>query len=269
MNELQLLWAALVAYVIAGSAAIFAVVWRRRPERFVLITMLLGLSLHTASIVLRWQQLGHGPYITMFEILSSNIWSLMLAFAIAYWRLPAVRGAAAVVMPILFIMMGWLMMTSPAEGHLPSTYHTVWLFIHLGFGKVFLGATLVAVGLAGVILARASERGRRLFERLPTNERLDDLAYRCMALGFIFESLMLLAGAIWAQDAWGRYWAWDPLETWAFLTWLTLGIALHARVTYKLSPRIGALLVLGVFAVAFLTFFGVPFISTSAHKGAV
>jgi ABC-type transport system involved in cytochrome c biogenesis permease subunit len=145
----------------------------------------------------------------------------------------------------------------------------VWLFIHIGFGKVFLGATLVAVGLAGVILSRGTQRGDQWFQRLPASERLDDLAYRCMALGFIFESLMLVAGAIWAQDAWGRYWAWDPLETWAFLTWLALGIALHARVTYRLSPRVGAVLVLAVFAVAFLTFFGVPFVSTSAHKGAV
>jgi ABC-type transport system involved in cytochrome c biogenesis permease subunit len=172
-------------------------------------------------------------------------------------------------MPILFVMMGWVLMTNPGEGHLPSTYHTVWLYIHIGFGKVFLGATLVAVGLAGVILARPSARGRRWFERLPADERLDELAFRCMALGFIFESLMLVAGAIWAQDAWGRYWAWDPLETWAFLTWLALGIALHARVTFKLLPRIGAILVIGVFVVAFLTFFGVPFISTSPHKGAV
>lgn len=269
MNELQVLWAALVLYVVAGSAAIFAVIWRRRPERFVLAMMTLGLVLHTASISMRWQRLGHGPYVTMFEILSSNIWSLMLAFAIAYWRLPAIRASAAVVMPILFTMMGWIMMTDPGDGTLPSSYHTVWLFIHIGFGKVFLGATLVAVGLAGVILARRTARGRRWFERLPADERLDDLAYRCMALGFIFETLMLVAGAIWAQDAWGRYWAWDPLETWSFLTWLALGIALHARVAFRLSPRTGALLVIGVFIIAFLTFFGMPFISTTPHKGAV
>jgi len=269
VNELTLLWAALVAYVVAGSAAIFAVVWRRRPERFVLALIAFGLILHTASITVRWERLGHGPYLTMFEILSSNIWSLMLAFAIAYWCLPAIRATAAVVMPILFIMMGWMLMTDMGEGHLPSTYHTVWLFIHIGFGKVFLGATLVAVGLAGVILSRPTARGQRWFERLPADDRLDELAFRCMALGFIFESLMLVAGAIWAQDAWGRYWAWDPLETWAFLTWLALAIALHARVTYKVSSRIGAMLVIGVFVVAFLTFFGVPFISTSPHKGAV
>lgn len=269
MNELILLWAALVAYVVAGSAAILSVVWRRRPERFVLALMVMGLVLHTASIAMRWERLGHGPYLTMFEILSSNIWSLMLAFSVAYWRLPAIRGTAAVVMPIIFVMMGWIMMTNPAEGHLPSTYHTVWLFIHIGFGKVFLGATLVAVGLAGVILLRPTKPGRRWFDRLPADDRLDELAYRCMALGFIFESLMLIAGAIWAQDAWGRYWAWDPLETWAFLTWLALAASLHTRVTYKLSPRIGAMLVIGVFIVAFLTFFGIPFISTSPHKGAV
>ena len=269
MNELQILWAALVLYVVAGSAAIVAVVWRRRPERFVLALMAAGLVLHTASIAMRWERLGHGPYVTMFEILSSNTWSLMLAFALAYWRLPAIRASAAVVMPILFIMMGWILMSSPADGALPSSYHTVWLFIHIGFGKVFLGATLVAVGLGGVILSRPTALGRRWFERLPADDRLDELAYRCMALGFIFETLMLIAGAIWAQDAWGRYWAWDPLETWSFLTWLVLGIALHARVTYQLAPRTGALLVIGVFVIAFLTFFGMPFISTTPHKGAV
>lgn len=269
MNELQLLWTALVLYVIAGSAAIFSVVWRRRPERLVLALMVIGLALHTASIAVRWERLGHGPYVTMFEILSSNIWSLMLAFAIVYWRMPTIRATAAVVMPILFIMMGWMLMTNPGDGTLPSSYHTVWLFIHIGFGKVFLGATLVAVGLAGVILARRTTRGQRWFARLPEDARLDDLAYRCMALGFIFESLMLVAGAIWAQDAWGRYWAWDPLETWAFLTWLVLGIALHTHVTFKLSPRTGAMLVMSVFVVAFLTFFGVPFISTTPHQGAV
>ncbi|MBI2307340.1 MAG: cytochrome c biogenesis protein CcsA [Rhodocyclales bacterium] len=267
--ELKLLWAALVAYVLCGSLAIVGVVLRKRPERSVLALLLLGLALHTASIAVRWDRLGHGPFITMFEILSSNIWSLMLAFTIAYWRIAAIRASAAVVMPILFIMMGWLMMTSPGEGHFPPTYHTVWLFIHIGFGKVFLGAALVAVGLAGAILLRRTARGAAWFQRLPADARLDELAYRCMALGFIFETLMLIAGAIWAQDAWGRYWAWDPLETWAFITWLALGISLHARVTFRLSPRTGALMVLAVFAVAFLTFFGVPFVSTSPHKGAV
>ena len=267
--ELKLLWVAVVAYVLSGSLAIFAVLLKKRPERTVLALMALGLVLHAVAIAARWQRLDHGPFVTLFEILSSNVWSLMLAFAIAYWRLPSIRPVAAVVMPILFTMMGWLLTVSPGEAHLPPTYHTVWLFIHIGFGKVFLGAVLVAVGLSGVILLRRTGRGGDWFERLPADDRLGELSYRCMALGFVFETLMLVAGAIWAQDAWGRYWDWDPLETWAFLTWLIVGISLHARLTFRLSPRLGSWLVVGVFVAAFLTFFGVPFVSQLPHQGAV
>ena len=269
MLELKFLWTALVVYVVAGSIGIVAAILKKRPERTVLVLMLTGLVLHTISIALRWDRLGHGPFVTMFEILSSNVWSMMLAFSIAYWRIPSIRPSAAVVMPVLFMVMGWLMMTNPGEGHLPPTYHTIWLYIHIGFGKVFFGAVLVALGLSGVILSRRTAFGAGRFERLPADDRLGELAFRCMAIGFVFETLMLIAGAIWAQDAWGRYWAWDPLETWAFLTWLVLAFSLHARFTLKLSPRAGSLLVVAVFVVAFLTFFGVPFISTSAHKGAV
>jgi len=81
--------------------------------------------------------------------------------------------------------------------------------------------------------------------------------------------LMLVAGAVWAQDAWGRYWAWDPLETWAFVTWLTLAGFLHARASLKLAPAAGAAMIMAVFVVAFLTFFGVPFVSMAPHKGAI
>lgn len=266
---MKLLWAALLAYVLSGSICIGGVVLRRRPERTVLALMLLGLVLHTWSIGLRWERLGHGPYITLFEILSSNVWSLTLAFSLAYWRMPVTRPSGAVVMPILFVVMGWMLVTNTGEGHLPATYHTIWLFVHIGFGKIFLGSVLVAVGLSGVILLRGTSYGRQWFERLADNEKLGELSFRFMALGFIFESLMLVAGAIWAQDAWGRYWAWDPLETWAFLTWLLLAISLHLRVTCKLSAPYGSILVMLVFVLAFLTFFGVPFVSTSPHKGAV
>ncbi len=267
--ELTVLWAAIAAYVVGGSIAIGGVALAKRPERAVLALIVAGWALHTAALAIRWERLGHGPFITMFEILSSNVWSLVLVFVIAYWRIPQIRASASVVMPILFIMMGWLMLTSPGEGHFPQTFRTPWLFIHVGLGKVFLGAVLVAVGISGVILLRRFEFGVRLFARLPDDARLDELAFRLMALGLVFDTLMLIAGAIWAQDAWGRYWAWDPLETWAFITWLSLAFYVHARVTFKTRPQTGAAMILVVFALAFLTFFGVPFISTAPHQGAV
>ena len=258
MLALPLLWSALFAYVAAGSTAIIAVALERRPERWILLLLALGVSLHGASLGLRWIHVGHGPFITLFEVLSSNVFSLTLVFTLAYWRIPALRPAAAFVAPVLFIMMGWLLVTSPGEGHFPPTYRTLWLYVHVALGKVFLGAVLVAVGLSGMILAR-----------LPRAEALEELAFRFMAIGFVFETLMLVSGAIWAQDAWGRYWAWDPLETWAFLTWLSLAAFLHARVGFRLGPRASALMIIGVFVLAFLTFFGVPFISTAPHNGAI
>lgn len=269
MIELQTLWAALVLYVLAGSLSIFGVMLKRRPERFVLGLLLAGLVLHTAAISLRWIRLDHGPFLTMFEILLSNVWSMLVVFALAYWRVPALRPSAAVVMPIMFVMMGWLLMTNPGEGHMPPTYHTIWLYIHIGFGKVFLGALLVAVGISGVILLRQSRIGHGRFAYMPDDSRLNELSFRFLAISMIFETLMLIAGAIWAQDAWGRYWAWDPLETWAFLTWLSLVLTMHARLAYKVTPRMAAIMVITVFVVAFLTFFGVPFISPVAHQGAV
>lgn len=267
--ELKLLWAAIVLYVLGGSLAIGGVVLAKRPERTVLGFILGGWVLHTAALLVRWERLGHGPFVSMFEILSSNIWSLLLAFSIAYWRIPQIRASAAVVMPILFVMMGWLMLTSPGESHLPRSFVTPWLYIHVGLGKVFLGAMLVAVGLAGVIQLRRTRVGQAKFQRLPDDRKLDDLAYRCMALAMIFNALMLVAGAIWAQDAWGRYWSWDKLEIWSLITWLSIALTLHVRGPFRTSPRTNSLLTIATFVVAFLTFFGIPFVTTALHKGAI
>ncbi len=268
-HEIQLLWAGIVLYVLAGSLAIVAVVLNKRPEKTILGLLWLGLLLHGLSIALRWARLDQGPYLTMHEILSSGIFGLLLMFSIAYWRIKPIRPIAAVILPLLFIMMAWLLLTDTEPGHLPPTYDTTWLVIHIMFGKVFLGAVFIAVGMALVILLRRFGFWDEATGRMPSDRRLDDLAYRFMAIGFIFETLMLIAGAIWAQDAWGRYWAWDPLETWSFITWVVMAFALHLRVTLKPVPVRGAVLILTVFGLAFLTFYGVPFLSKVPHQGAI
>jgi ABC-type transport system involved in cytochrome c biogenesis permease subunit len=267
--ELITLWASLVLYVIAGCVAIVGAVLRRRPERAFQALAWSGFALQTLAIGMRWERLGHGPFITMHEILASNVWSLMLIFLLVYWRIRAIRPSAAVVMPIFFVMLGWLFLSDPRDGMLPSTYHTVWLYIHVAFAKIFFGSVLVAVGLAGVVLLRRFSSGWITFAAMPQDGPLDELAHRFLLLALIFDSLMLVSGAIWAQDAWGRYWSWDPLETWSFLTWLSLVLAVHVRVTWKPRPVVGSVMVVAVFLFGFLTFFGVPFISEAPHKGAV
>jgi ABC-type transport system involved in cytochrome c biogenesis permease subunit len=238
-------------------------------DRLAGAAMWLGLGLHTLALGTRWQALGHGPFTTLYEVISSNLWSLTLVIALLRLALPELRGAWLAASPVLFTLAGWALVSNPGAGHLPPTYATPLLYVHAVVGKAYLGLLLAALALAAVPLARRNPWARSRLGALAADARMDELAHRCAAAAFIFDSLMLIVGACWAQDAWGRYWAWDPLESWAFLSWLALAITLHTRVTVKLAPHHHALMLALVFVLAFLTFFGVPFISTAPHKGAV
>jgi ABC-type transport system involved in cytochrome c biogenesis permease subunit len=232
-------------------------------------TLAAAIALHTLALALRWQALGHGPFTTMHEILSSNLWSLALVFAISAWALREVRAALWAAAPVLAVLGLWLLFTDARPGHFPPTYATPLLYLHTLVGKLFLGLLLVAVALGALPWLRRSAWGVRHTAGWPDARRCDELAHRFAAFAFVFETLMLIVGAVWAQDAWGRYWAWDPLESWAFVTWLALAATLHARATFRPAPATHGLWLAGVFAIAFLTFFGVPFISVAPHKGAV
>ncbi len=245
-----------------------ALAGQRWPKR-ALVVLTLALLLHAAALALRWQAHGHGPFTTMHEILSSNLWSLSLVLAVSAWCLREVRAALRVAAPVLALMGVWLLLADARPGHFPPTYATPLLYLHTLVGKLFLGLLLVAVALGGVPLLRRTPQGKRLLAEAGSDLRLDQLAYRFAAAAFVCECLMLIVGAVWAQDAWGRYWQWDPLESWAFVTWLGLAAALHARITLRPTPAVFGLWLMGVFVLAFLTFFGVPFISTAPHKGAV
>lgn len=257
----------MAVYFAAAASAVLLSLRRSSSFQLSLLLVAAALILHSVAIVLRWQRLDHGPYVNLFEILSSNIWSLHLAVLAACLFIARIRPLLASILPILQVLVLWLLVAEPAEGEAPVTYATIWLAVHVWLGKAFLGCIVVAVGLSVVVLLRG--RSPAVFVQLPSSASLDELAYRFVIVGFIFESLMLLAGAIWAQDAWGRYWAWDPLETWAFITWLAAAAYLHMRATWRPSPAVGAVAVLLVFGLAFSTFFGMPFVSTAPHKGAV
>jgi ABC-type transport system involved in cytochrome c biogenesis permease subunit len=277
LPELPWLWAGVAACLLAAALAWHGA-WRAamplsqpaggavpRPWRLLDLALLLV----AFGLAVRWQRLGHGPFLDMFEILASSLFSLGLIAACAARRDALLRAGAPIVLSLLALMGLWLLATDPADTHLPASYQTPVLWFHVLLGKLFLGCALWALGLAGVLLLRRTAFGARAFARAPDDATLDTSAWRVMQMALLFESLMLVAGAVWAQDAWGRYWAWDPLETWAFLTWLLLVGALHARRSMALPPAVCAWLVVGVFTVAFLTFFGVPFVSVAPHKGAV
>jgi len=265
--ETAWLWAGIAGYLAGAGAAWRGVIRGGFDYRVVLIPLTAGAALLAVAAAERWLRLGHGPFLSLYELLLSNLVTLGLLYALAYWRIPQVRAGAVVVLPVLLVLGAWAISIPPEPTRLPATFDNPWLWVHVTMGKIFLAACLTAVGLAGILLIgrRDAHHGRRATDSAPAE--LDALAWRFMALAFVFDSLMLLAGAAWARDAWGRFWAWDPLETWAFVTWLTLGTVLHLRVTYRLADWIGWLLIVVIFILAVLTLLGVPFVSQAPHKG--
>lgn len=268
-TELLLLWSGLFFYVFAGCWAISILIIHRQVSHLLYPSMLIGFIIHTLAIAYRWKMFGYGPFVTMFEILSSNIWSFVLVWLVTFWRLPSIRKALIMACPVFFMMMGWLLLSNPGQTHFPSSYYTIWLYIHVGFGKVYMGAVLIAVAFSLSILIRGFSNGRWFFHGMPNNDSLSELSFRFLALALVFDSLMLISGAIWAQDAWGRYWAWDPLETSSLVSWLLLAFVIHSRTALELSNKAASWLIILVFCVAFVTFFGLPFISFSPHKGMI
>jgi ABC-type transport system involved in cytochrome c biogenesis permease subunit len=270
LPELPWLWAGVACVFVATALAWRGVLAAARPMPRITRWAWLeaAVALLAVGIAVRWQRLGHGPFLDLFEILASSLFSLGLIAACAFRRDALLRAAAPPVLALLAVLGLWLLRVDAADTHFPPTYDTPVLWFHVLLGKMFLGCSLLALGLASALLLRRVQPARWLLA-LPDDERLDAAAWRVMQVALLFESAMLIAGAVWARDAWGRYWAWDPLETWAFLTWLLLVGGLHARRSLRLPPAAGASLVLAVFALAFLTFFGVPFVSVAPHKGAV
>jgi cytochrome c-type biogenesis protein CcsB len=112
---------------------------------------------------------------------------------------------------------------------------STWLVIHVTAAIISGGVFLLANVIAGTYLymERAEERGARPLWalRIPSLDVLDQLSYRLVAFVFPLWTFSVIAGAIWAESAWGRYWGWDPKETWAFITWVAYAAYLHARVT--------------------------------------
>jgi ABC-type transport system involved in cytochrome c biogenesis permease subunit len=268
MPETLLLPLALASYGVGAVATALGLRAHRPAWPVVGAALAAALALHTLALAARWQTMGHGPFTTLHEILSSNLWSLALIVTVSGFCVREVRHALWAALVPLAVLALWLIASNAGRGHLPPTYDTPLLYLHTLVGKLYLGLLLVAVSLGAMPWLRRTRWGRTLAQEVPA-ERFDELAHRFAGIALVFDTLMLIVGAVWAQDAWGRYWAWDPLESWAFASWVALAIALHARATLRPSPAAFGAMLAGVFVLAFLTFFGVPFISTAPHKGAV
>ena len=210
--------------------------------------MLIGALLLLAGVIFRGISADRVPWGNMYEFSITGA----LAFSIAYlYALKRYQmrwlGLPAAIAILLTLGTAVTLLYRPSAPLVPAL-KSPWLVIHVSAaiisGGVFLLANFIAATY--LILDRYEQKGARpiWMQKFPTLESLDNFSYRLIALVFPLWTFSVIAGAIWAEAAWGRYWGWDPKETWAFITWVAYAAYLHARVTIGWRGRKAAWLCL-------------------------
>ena len=219
-----------------------------RVGRLASAFMVLGFLLLTTGVIFRGISAHRVPWGNMYEfsITGAFAFSGAYLFALKKYKLRWL-GLPVSLAVLLTLGTAITLLYRPSAPLVPALKST-WLVIHVSAaiisGGVFLLANCVAA--AYLILDRYEQKGVRPVwtQRLPSLEVLDNLSYRLVALVFPLWTFAVIAGAIWAESAWGRYWGWDPKETWAFITWVAYAAYLHARVTVGWRGRKAAWLCL-------------------------
>jgi cytochrome c-type biogenesis protein CcsB len=260
------IYAAMVIYALAFLAHAIEVAWSvKTPAVLVKKTkldfskterlgrlgsafMVIGTLLLLAGVIFRGISANRVPWGNMYEFSITGA----LAFSIAYlYALKKYQmrwlGLPAAIAILLTLGTAVTLLYRPSAPLVPAL-KSPWLVIHVSAaiisGGVFLLANFIAATY--LILDRYEQKGSRpiWMQKFPALESLDNFSYRLIALVFPLWTFSVIAGAIWAEAAWGRYWGWDPKETWAFITWVAYAAYLHARVTIGWRGRKAAWLCL-------------------------
>lgn len=228
-----------------------------------LLTLVAWMAL-TVGLVIRATRAEHWPLTNRFEFALCCVWAI-LAFYLLLERSMETRSGGAFVLPLALLLALWANGRPEAEQvirPLAPALQSTWFPLHVGCSAIAYGAFAVAGGLGAMFLVDEWLRRQGLNEeetttRFPRLERIEYVIWRAAGLGFPWLTLGMLTGAIWAQTAWGRYWDWDPKESWTLVTWLTYLVLLHGRALRGWrGRRVAWLAVIGVGVVGF-TFLGV------------
>ncbi|MCD6289450.1 MAG: c-type cytochrome biogenesis protein CcsB [Anaerolineae bacterium] len=247
------LWAAFAGYVAHARA--------RSPRMGLTATGLttLAWALWTAGLVQRGWTAGHWPLATRYEVALCFTWAVVTIYLIleTSW---GEHTAGAYVLPIALFIATYAITrpaTARASAPLLPALRSAWLQVHVVSAVIGYGSFGVAAGL-GLMhwMQKSSENARQEKQASEIEQHI------CQVIGWGFPWLTLgiLSGAIWAQAAWGRYWGWDPKETWALITWLWYLLIFHARTLPRWRGRRLATLAVAGFGVIWFTFAGVPWL---------
>lgn len=258
-------WSALAIYVASSALYIYYLISKKSAFGLSAnLAAIAGLLLHSVSLGFRWFEAGHMPMSNWFEFLSAFAWTLVALYLIVE-NSSNIKSIGAFVMPLPWILMilGFLKWEEPRP--LPVALESYWFYFHVISAFVAYAAFAVAFGIAVIYLLQERNMKNKftglLFRRLPALEILDDLSYRAVVFAFPMLTIAIITGSIWAEEAWGRYWGWDPKETASFVTWLIFASYLHARITAGWQGKRAAWLSSLGFIMVLFTFFVVNYVS--------
>ncbi|MER3387717.1 MAG: c-type cytochrome biogenesis protein CcsB [Microcella pacifica] len=207
-----------------------------RYERAGLALSILGFVLHAAAVLTRGFAAERVPWTNMFEFgLTATVVMMGTFVAVQLWKDLRYLGAyitGFVVLSLGIVTVNFYVDVVPT----PPALQSAWLVIHVLVAALATAFFAIGAGLSIMQLMQARREARqsaglRFLDTLPGASVLESLAYRVTVVGFVFWTFTLIAGAIWAERAWGRYWGWDTKEVWTFIIWTLFAGYIHARAT--------------------------------------
>lgn len=236
----------------------------------------LGALVQAGVLVTRGTATGRLPWGNMYEFGTAVVLVAVVVYLVLAVRTPSLRHIGVFVLaPVVLSMVGIGLFLYASAGPLVAALRSAWLAVHvttaiLGFGIFFVS------GIASVMylvrsryeakVAAGEQPLSRIVHRLPSAAALDRTAHRTVVFGFPIWTFAVIAGAIWAESAWGRFWGWDPKETWAFIAWVVYAAYLHARTTAGWRGRPSAWVnVVGLGVMVFNLLY-VNMVSTGLHS---
>ena len=231
-----------------------------------------GLAAQSAAIVLRWVEsyrlgIGHAPLSNFYESLVFFSWSvIVVSLLMRRQTMGGIIGSLGTL--VAFLMLAYASLSENVTGEIQPLIPALqsnWLASHVISSFLAYACFAVSFCVSLLYLIRLTTSGR-LAAFLPGEDVLDDVTYRMISIGFVLLTLGIITGAAWAERAWGRYWGWDPKETWSLITWLIYGTFLHARIARGWKGTRMCILSLIGFAAVIFTYLGVNYILAGLHS---
>jgi cytochrome c-type biogenesis protein CcsB len=267
VNESILFLAAFVLYIIS-ALGYFSFLFSKKENlaRIGFSFALAGLIIHTTALVWRTFESGHAPFTNMYESLSFLAWSSILAYLIVESKFK-IRRAGAYFLLIVIALMALAsspLMPKDATPLVPAL-QSYWLWLHVSV--TLLGEAFFALAfITSIMYLVTDSKERKGMKTSLSAEKFDSVSYRSVAVGFpLFTLGGIVFGMVWAYYAWGRFWGWDPKETWSLITWFFFALYLHTRIVMGWKGRRSAYVAIIGFLAAIFTYFGVNYLLVGLH----